>query len=1323
MNTANAKKAKIALIAAFSAIAAAIAIIIMIAIMTQDKNELQYVSAVAPTCAADGNTEFWYDNATGKYYSDSMGAVETTKEAVTLEKLPHIYGSWEVKTEPTSLKAGALVRTCQNDATHTEETVLPLLDEKNGYRLIYEWGELTGKQPTFTKSGSGFFVWKTGNQTFMFEERLLSLNSYYTRREDTTLFTVSDLTYTGASYDAAADTLVVDGSSSTVSLSVNAPHDGFYSLYLKYCTEGNKTTKVTVKNKSYTEWSGNNSATLGESSKNDTKTYLIPDYEVNTDFPKTPAVTVYLKKGENQLDISFSAKIGIGRLLFVEEKLFEGDTETVLLPYTGAASSANGILVHEGDSGESFSFTVPTDGSYTLYALLSTSGTRALLESTSNSFPTYTVDIPERQSGNSTANRQGSTYLYEIGTLSLRAGTHEARFALKETDNLLEEYLHYNMLILEKSGEPLCDSVTLDLTKKVNDTTHELDLSLSVSGNSPVGQPNMKVVISGYYTYTDGTETSFTEEFQKTEYNQSFAYKTAPLTGNMDGVTYAVSVYDESGTVLLEKLNRRHYSIRDTLTIFMMADLHYTGSNLTQYIRNFKYPETHNYAWNERALKSYDSYRTSYEAYGWTSDEKEMRIMDDILQRYAAGEFDILIFLGDQTMGDGNYFNFNPDHVVYPNQSHYGNDSMDDYWDHPLNTNYMFERLFLDRLSDAGVPYFCCHGNHEYLIQYNEDKTDISFEAWEDEYHYRELFGHKDADGVIYDASPNDYVVRVIRRDGEVKILSALSSSELRSFKNKHRGDGNCYDYYVSEDTLTDSDVMLGTLVVSATYQIDSYDNYMTYYTFARDPYTGEVDTTKKDSRGQTIRTDYLSKNILDNMDPMLADAENIYFFAHNYSDENNILSEFFAKYPQIQAMFMGDVHDETYTDYLGLVPKWVAGCFSCAYDVDFYYTYDENGNETGRDEQYYYYKNGRIGNSIGGDYRYHAFSYMMLHIKGNEAYAERERIGMFYDNYQPQYKLYGDRVIGWDPNYVRAVDYTHEAGESFKVGDRTVFVGGDVFTVGLTHLNIAKKYEKGAYNAPEYVLSPISGKDYTVCDLSGRPVTSGDTVVTLSGVSEGTVLTLNGQTYYIVSKSGGVVGHYLYDENGDFVYEDKNGNYVFYDFYKDENGDFIKEYFYEKEDGSFVPLGEWNADHTVYTLKDGTYTDMWLNGDPITIAVLDNHTNVDSFFEKVKVQLSVGKFKVDSGTIEIKNGIVLRGLGFMNFGYAYRFVDADGNEVSRSDVKVNQEKVYTFTLKDGVDPDSSPNISNFTVSELETVDGVGFYMPRMTYEKRWIDR
>ena len=70
-------------------------------------HDLQYVAAVAPTCAAEGHSAYYYCAGCGKYFSDAAGNNEITLASTVIAATGnHTYGAW------TSKNNGTHARTC-----------------------------------------------------------------------------------------------------------------------------------------------------------------------------------------------------------------------------------------------------------------------------------------------------------------------------------------------------------------------------------------------------------------------------------------------------------------------------------------------------------------------------------------------------------------------------------------------------------------------------------------------------------------------------------------------------------------------------------------------------------------------------------------------------------------------------------------------------------------------------------------------------------------------------------------------------------------------------------------------------------------------------------------------------------------------------------------------------------------------------------------------------------------------------------------------------------------------------------------------------------
>lgn len=91
---------------------------------------LKHVDKVDATCEEDGNIEYYYDEASDKYYSDEALQNEITKEDTVIPATGHDWGEWEITKEPTYTETGLKTRKCKNDPSHIETEVIPMLEPR-----------------------------------------------------------------------------------------------------------------------------------------------------------------------------------------------------------------------------------------------------------------------------------------------------------------------------------------------------------------------------------------------------------------------------------------------------------------------------------------------------------------------------------------------------------------------------------------------------------------------------------------------------------------------------------------------------------------------------------------------------------------------------------------------------------------------------------------------------------------------------------------------------------------------------------------------------------------------------------------------------------------------------------------------------------------------------------------------------------------------------------------------------------------------------------------------------------------------------------------
>ncbi len=708
------------------------------------------------------------------------------------------------------------------------------------------------------------------------------------------------------------------------------------------------------------------------------------------------------------------------------------------------------------------------------------------------------------------------------------------------------------------------------------------------------------------------------------------------------------------------------------LRVLIVTDTHYTGTNLNQQI----YSKTEGYIPKKASLKLYNNYTFEYDEHGQSADEKLQRFVDDVIRLYKAGKIDMVMHLGDLAMNDGCYAKFQPENTRYKadelkGNAHYGS-SLEEFWENPLNVTYVAKKLFFDQLSAAGIPYFVANGNHDYLMDFSLDRDDLDFTEWERMFHYAELFGHptdeengkylRDAydDYICYEDSDSvNYLVRVIRRNGEIKVLSTLDEEDLKAFRETYAGDGNCYDFYVSEESLTEEDELLAAFVFVNGHQFESYKYYV------------EVGTANG-SVGQTVRYSPPRSDFMHAMLSQTAEYDSVFLMGHLFPTTDSV--PYIHQYKNIQAVFMGDVHTEERYN-AGAVPQIVAGQLALPYDIDLYRTADGSP-----DNQYYYSRNSEpYANRVWSDFARHPYSYVILSVKGNVSDVNRSHLSGFYEN--DTTALTGATLTGMDVKYTRATcdPALYEAGSFYYAvkgetrlytaeelsqsnindGYRKVYVGGDVSATGTNYRILTDSYTLGKFNTPRLRMD-LSGNLYT---LSGVPLGK---KIEKPQISEGCAVTVDGETYYVCAEAGEIAGHYLYDEKGDFVFVDKNGNYVFYDAIEKREG-YVEASLQEQ----FIL-----TDGSSHTMYNGCFERIWFYkntaGEYVLLdkdgdGILDDGSYTDLYIPENNDRHAVGG--VFTPEIVIEGGRIVKGDGWCHFRYAAVYSYADGSTVSVDDL------------------------------------------------------
>ena len=91
------------------------------------QHNLVKTEAVAATCEAGGNKEYYTCSDCGNVYSNEAGTVLTTVEACAIAPLGHKWGAWDETKIPTETAEGEMKRICGNDETHVQTIILSKL--------------------------------------------------------------------------------------------------------------------------------------------------------------------------------------------------------------------------------------------------------------------------------------------------------------------------------------------------------------------------------------------------------------------------------------------------------------------------------------------------------------------------------------------------------------------------------------------------------------------------------------------------------------------------------------------------------------------------------------------------------------------------------------------------------------------------------------------------------------------------------------------------------------------------------------------------------------------------------------------------------------------------------------------------------------------------------------------------------------------------------------------------------------------------------------------------------------------------------------------
>ena len=90
-------------------------------------NVLSHIDRVEATCTKNGNIEYYQDEANDKYYIDEDLQNEIAEEDTIIPATDHDWGEWVITKEATYTETGLKTRICNNDPTHIETEIIPII--------------------------------------------------------------------------------------------------------------------------------------------------------------------------------------------------------------------------------------------------------------------------------------------------------------------------------------------------------------------------------------------------------------------------------------------------------------------------------------------------------------------------------------------------------------------------------------------------------------------------------------------------------------------------------------------------------------------------------------------------------------------------------------------------------------------------------------------------------------------------------------------------------------------------------------------------------------------------------------------------------------------------------------------------------------------------------------------------------------------------------------------------------------------------------------------------------------------------------------------
>ncbi|MBU5417981.1 leucine-rich repeat protein [Anaerobutyricum soehngenii] len=111
-------------------------------------HKLTKTEAKKASCTENGNKEYYVCSGCKKLFADADAAKEINKEDTVIKATGHKWSAWEVTKEASETEEGSRRRVCENDKTHVETEVIPVLAH------VHKLTKTEAKKASCTENGN-----------------------------------------------------------------------------------------------------------------------------------------------------------------------------------------------------------------------------------------------------------------------------------------------------------------------------------------------------------------------------------------------------------------------------------------------------------------------------------------------------------------------------------------------------------------------------------------------------------------------------------------------------------------------------------------------------------------------------------------------------------------------------------------------------------------------------------------------------------------------------------------------------------------------------------------------------------------------------------------------------------------------------------------------------------------------------------------------------------------------------------------------------------------------------------------------------------------